>query len=117
MSTCQPITSRPFVFKRWSRAPWAAFASIHRHVVIGVVKDSIANAQMLKSGRKFSLSLIHTPSRRASVDDDDDDAPPGSLEALIDILPIAQSTTCAPLRAALRAVNDPFVRNQQRIPS
>lgn len=113
MSTCQSITSRPFVFKRWSRAPWAAFASIHRHVVIGVVKDSIANAQMLKSGRKFSLSLIHTPSRRASVDDDDDDAPPGSLEALVD----AQSTTCAPLRDALRDVNDPFVRNQQRIPS
>lgn len=116
MSTCQPIKSRPFIFKRWSRAPWAAFASIHRHVVIGVVKDSIANAQMLKSGRKFSISLIPTPSRRDS-NDDDDDAPPGTLEALIDLLPTAPSTSCAPCRAALCDVNDPFVRNQQRIPS
>ncbi len=116
MSNCQPTTSRPFVFKRWSRAPWAAFASIHRHVVIGVVKDSIANAQMLKSGRKFSISLSPTPSRRNS-DDSDDDAPPGSLEALTDILPVAPSAPCALRRAALCDVYAPFVRTQSRIPS
>lgn len=67
---------RPFIFKRWSRSPWAVLSSLHRHVVIGVVNVSIANAQMLKSGRKFVLALIPTPMRRISHDDDDD-APPG----------------------------------------
>lgn len=110
MSNSQPTTSRPFIFKRWSRARWAAFASIHRHVVIGVVKDSIANAQMLKSGRKFSIALVPSPIQRASSDDDDD-APPGALEILADLLPVA------PRHAAHRHVNGTRVRKQHRIPS
>lgn len=69
------LRPRPIVFKRWSRRPYAAFCSLHREVVIGVVKASIADAQMLKMGRKTRPSQCPAPRCRKTVDDGDDPPP------------------------------------------
>lgn len=96
----------PVVFKRWSRCPWAAFASLNRVVIIGVVKASIANAQMLKMGRRFRLELCPDPSRRFGADEaDDEDSPPlgvslfdGGFMAVALCSPASPCGADAPLR-------------------
>lgn len=61
----------PAVFKRWSRKPYAILMSLHREVVIGVVKASICDASMLKMGIKTRCDYHAEPARHASPDDDD----------------------------------------------
>lgn len=90
---------RPIVFKRWSRRPYAAFCSLHREVVIGVVKASIADAQMLKMGRKTRIRQCPTP-RTDKTADDGDDPPPDSLVATAAPTPSADTDT--PARTARR---------------
>lgn len=90
---------RPIVFKRWSRRPYAAFCSLHREVVIGVVKASIADAQMLKMGRKTRVRQCPATHTRNTVDDGDD-PPPDSVATAAMATPPAD--TDLPARAAHR---------------
>ncbi len=70
------LRPRPTVFRRWSRKKYAQFLSIHREVVIGVIKASICYASMLKMG--ILMNDAHSPEvvRRAG-DSEDDDGPGG----------------------------------------
>ncbi len=61
----------PTVFKRWSRKPYAILMSLHREVVIGVVKAEICDASMLKMGIKTRCDYRAEQTRHASPDDDD----------------------------------------------
>lgn len=61
----------PAVFKRWSRKPYAILMSLHREVVIGVVKAEICDASMLKMRKKTSCDYVAEQTRHASPDDDD----------------------------------------------
>lgn len=90
---------RPIVFKRWSRRPYAAFCSLHREVVIGVVKASIADAQMLKMGRKTRTRQCPTP-RTDKTADDGYDPPPDTLATTA--TPTPTSDTDTPARTAHR---------------
>lgn len=101
MQGCATLSPRPrpIVFKRWSRRPYAAFCSLHREVVIGVVKASIADAQMLKMGRKTRIRqcpATHTD----KTADDGDDPPPNSLTATA--AATQPAATDAPARTAHR---------------
>lgn len=76
-SRCLCVRPKPVVFKRWSRKAYAAFASLHREVVIGVIKASICYASMLKM--KILMNDDHCPdSLPARGDVDDDDGPGGA---------------------------------------
>lgn len=66
----------PAVFKRWSRKGYAPFASLHREVVIGVIKASICYASMLKM--KILMNDDHCPAAIPSKGDLDDADGPGS---------------------------------------
>ncbi len=61
----------PAVFKRWSRKPYAILMSLHREVVIGVVKAQICDASMLKMGIKTGCDYVAEQTRHATPDDDD----------------------------------------------
>lgn len=89
---------RPIVFKRWSRRPYAAFCSLHREVVIGVVKASIADAQMLKMGRKTRIRQCPA-THNVKTADDGDDPPPDSVAATTTTPPVY---TDVPARTAHR---------------
>lgn len=66
------LRKRPLLFKRWSRKRYAQFVSLHREVVIGVIKASICYASMLKM--KILMTDACCPeiiSRQGGHDDDD----------------------------------------------
>lgn len=71
---------KPVVFKRWSRRAYAAFASLHREVVIGVIKASICYASMLKM--KILMNDDHCPEAVPARGDVDDDDGPGRVSSL-----------------------------------
>lgn len=45
-------------FCRWSRKPYAIFASLRLHVVIGKLRQSAADASLCKIGKTNRLSLL-----------------------------------------------------------
>ena len=74
------IRRRPLVFKRWSRKGYAQFISLHREVVIGVIKASICYASMLKM--HVLMNDDHCPEAiRRNDNDEDDDGPGGGGHA------------------------------------
>lgn len=79
-SRCLSVRPKPVVFKRWSRKAYAAFASLHREVVIGVIKASICYASMLKM--KILMNDDHCPDSLPPCGDVDDDDGPGGVSAL-----------------------------------
>ena len=80
VSRCLCVRPKPVVFKRWSRKAYAAFASLHREVVIGVVKASICYASMLKM--KILMNDDHCPDSLPARGDVDDDDGPGGVSTL-----------------------------------
>lgn len=70
---------KPLVFKRWSRKAYASFASLHREVVIGVIKASICYASMLKM--KILMNDDHCPEAAPARGDVVDDDGPGGVSA------------------------------------
>lgn len=79
-SRCLCVRPKPVVFKRWSRKAYAAFASLHREVVIGVIKASICYASMLKM--KILMNDDHCPDSLPARGDVDDDDGPGGVSSL-----------------------------------
>lgn len=88
----------PAVFKRWSRKPYAILMSLHREVVIGVVKASICDASMLKMGIKISCDHDAEPARHDASPDDDDGHSPQTAAAT----PTRANKTLSPRRATRR---------------
>ena len=71
MKTISLFRQKSFCFRRFSRAAYAVFSSLHRQVTIGTLHSRVANSQMRKSnvselqtiqhignGRTFSLLLL-----------------------------------------------------------
>ncbi|MGN0028257.1 MAG: hypothetical protein ACI35Q_00750 [Marinilabiliaceae bacterium] len=92
VARCLCVRPKPVVFKRWSRRTYAAFASLHREVVIGVIKASICYASMLKM--KILMNDDHCPDSLPARGDVDDDDGPGGVSTLgvAGIMGIAIST-------------------------
>ena len=49
------LSTRSFRFRRFTRKAYAAFASMHRHVTIGHVRNHICDLEMLKSGKAIAV--------------------------------------------------------------
>lgn len=95
----------PTVFRRWSRKKYAQFLSIHREVVIGVIKASICYASMLKMG--ILMNDAHSPEvvrRAASGEDDDGPGGPPLAVALAILSTLAPVVRKASTTAGCRQV-------------
>ncbi|MGL4292507.1 MAG: hypothetical protein ACRCSQ_02860 [Bacteroidales bacterium] len=66
-------------FRRWNRSKFAAFYSMGRHVIIGQLKNTIADASLNK--QPFAYGIIHSAKElfTDSPEDTDPDEQPNQL--------------------------------------
>lgn len=73
MNQNKSITPRAFRFRRFSRAAYAAFNSLHRVVNIGHVASYIADRQLHKAAAVLTLGIALMPMQALAQTDDDPD--------------------------------------------
>lgn len=61
---------KQFRFKRWSRARYAAFASLSGNITIGVLKSSISDLSLQKNA---DTNVFECPKEKLFYDEDSDD--------------------------------------------
>ncbi len=77
---------RSILFKRWSHKGYAAFAGLHRHIIIGRLQAADCVVAMLKNGVQTFRSLPQTFGQLRKEEDDDigrDIGIPAMLSSLI----------------------------------
>ena len=92
-----------FRFRRYCRAAYAAYNSLHRVVNIGHLATYIADRQLHKSAAIAALGMLLLPLQAASQADDNPDE---RLLPAIDIVAQADTLFCSPEPAAVLTAQD-----------
>lgn len=80
-----PLKQGAFRFRRFSRAAYAAFASMHKQVTIGTLKGATADAQMRKdAAEELRLSLSNDANHTDCNGAENDDVATGNM-SIIDV--------------------------------
>ena len=92
-----------FRFRRYCRAAYAAYNSLHRVVNIGHLATYIADRQLHKSAAIAALGMLFLPLQAAAQADDNPDE---RLLPAIDIVAQADTLFCSPEPAAVLTAQD-----------